>query len=1337
MMKLFYCKNFGLFFRCSFAFLGIFIVNVASSQIVINEGSNRNYTTIADEDNEYPDWIELYNSGDTEQSLLNYSLTDNIANPVKWVFPNISIEAGEFKTVFCSSKNRRPITAFQEVAYITNYTPVTSWNTHTLAEPFYWDGVSNILISMCAYNDHEYTSNSVFRQTATDYYSTVFAYQDGSDEICSTAYGTRVMQRPNLKLNNVIIGTGSIQNGNTEYPAPYGNWYWAAKHQMLITAAELSAAGLVVGQINSLSFQVSGTDANTTYTYINILMKMVTETELTTEFFSVDVNVNQHTNFSLAGEGETVFLFSPEQNQISQLNVNCTGLDNSVGSSPNASANIVIFNTPTPSESNNASQTFDSYLLAPTFSVSSGLYDSNVPVTISNPNPSESVIRYTLNGSDPTITSTLYTGSVINISASGVIKARAFSDVLLPSPIAVSSYLIGINHTTAVLSVVTDNVNLYGDSGIFDHWESDWEKSAYVEYFDNEDNLIFSQAAGMQIDGGAGGSRSQPQHSFRIELDHSVLGTAPIDYPLISGRPQRTKYSKIYLRNGSNQYLTLPYKDATLVTSLGAETKNFYSAMEPISVYINGQYFGLYELREKIDDEYFEVYEDANADSLDVLTLSYWYNLVLRASVGSTDRFYSAYNEFVAIDPAQESFWDDADQYFDMEQYVDYIIGEAYAGNTDWPYNNIKMYCSDKTNNRFRFGLIDLELCLQPNGWTSASDDPITFLFERDPNIPYINIWLRGIQNARFKNYFINRFADIMNTAYKSDRILDIENGFYLKMAAEMPKEYARWGDPGNISGQMSEFNERHNTLRSELNARTSYVRQYINSGFDLDGQVEVTLNTIPEGAGKIRISTVIPESLPWTGVYFNGNPVTITAIANNGYEFLHWNDNAVLDGQNPNESLNLNVFTSTSFVAVFAETELMGEMAISEINYHCDSTRDAGDWIEFTNFGNGPIDISGWKFFDSNVLNEFEFPEGTIVQPGDRLVLAEDLVKFSSQNGGVDYIWQMNMGFSNSGETLTLSDNLGFVVKTLHYTDSLPWPEAADGYGRTLEIVNDSYDPALPESWFAGCIGGSPGEAYSPCTEDIIITEINYNSDGAADSGDWIELHNVSAGQINLSNWKFRDSDDAHTFTFSPGVVISAGAYLVVYANYDKFISRFPDVDNITGPFGFGLGGDGDAVRLFDQNGNLYQSVIYSNLPPWPQGAAGNGYTLELDDYNGLFCDGTNWIDGCPEGSPGAALVLPCGTNVPEFVAELELSAYPNPTTGMFAISGAGLIDGQYKFTCKNIFGQVIFEEIRNVGGNSRQLEFSFDGLSEGLYFLTLEPDNVKSVVKILKQNN
>ena len=1329
---LFSFKNFLSFFL--FFYFLTFFGNHLKAQLVINEGSNRNYSTIDDEDGEYSDWIEIYNSGDETVNLLNYSLSDRLDEPLKWVFPNIEILAGEFKTIYCSGKDRKPIAGFENVAYITDYTPVTNWNTHNLNEPFYWDGISNILINVCAYNSYQYTSNSVFNQTETDYNSTVYAVQDGTDAICFTGNGTCVNLRPNMKLNDAVIGTGTIQNGNTEYPAPYGNWYWAAKHQMLITAEELTAAGLTEGNITSIAFDVVSTDPNTIYSYIDISMKLVVEDHLTSQFVPLDLSLNQHTNFGINNTGETIYLFSPSQNLLSQLNVNCQDLDNSVGSFPDASSNITIFAPPTPAATNNESQTFSAYLLPPVFSEPSGIYNSTIQISISNPNTTESLITYTLDGSDPTIISQIYYGGIINISSSKVLKAKAFAYNFLPSPLAASSYLFNVNHTTPIVSVVTDNANLYGENGIFDNWQFDWEKAAYVEYFDTDENLIFSQAAGMQIDGGAGGSRSNPQHSFRIELAHSVLGSVPVDYQLIPNRPERTTYSKFYLRNGSNQYLTIPYKDAALVTATCDGTKNYFSSMEPVSVYINGEYFGLYELREKIDAEYFDVYENADAETLDILTLSYWYGLVLRATEGSTEHFFTAFDDFLQIDPEQNNFWDEADQYFDLEYYTDYILAESYAGNRDWPYNNIKIYRSDKTNYRFRFCVVDLELCLNPNGWTSTADDPIGFLFSTDQNIPYIKIWHQCIQNEQYRNYFINRFADLMNTAYNTERILSVENEYYEKMLPEMPNEFERWGDPNQIPQQMEMFNNNHEILQSELSARTGYVREFINTGFELGGQVSVTVDATPANAGKIKINTVIPNELPWTGVYFNGNPVTISAIPNAGYEFDYWQPNPIIGSGNNNQTINVNIFTSANFTAVFDETQVEGILSISEINYHSDSTRDAGDWIEFHNYGNSALDISGWWFTDSNVANVFEFQAGTILQPDERIILAEDLNKFNSQHNVTENIWEMGFGFKNSGEQLTLYDNFDLQKLSLNYTDSLEWQVAADGYGRTLELADDELNPALPESWFAGCIGGSPATAYYPCNEAIIFSEINYNSKPEADAGDWVELFNRSDEDIVLANWKFRDEDNLHTFAINEGVVIPAGEYLVLYSNLDLFSTRFPNVDNCIGTFNFGLGGKDDALRLFDEAGTLYQSVVYSNVAPWPQGAAGNGYTLELLDYNGIINNGSNWIDGCPEGSPGKAFQLPCPpNNITEAELDAQFQIFPNPTTGTFAFTGKGLLKGEYKFTCRNILGQIVFIENHEIDENSFHKNFSLSEMEEGLYFLSIEFVEEQSVIKVL----
>ena len=885
--------------------IGILIFNNLKSQIVINEGSNRNYSTLADENFDYPDWIELYNAGTNSVNLENYALSDNANENTKWRFLPYTLEPGAFITVFCSNKNRYPVENpdFQQVISEGGFNATLGWNTHQFTAPFYWDGTSSLLINVCSYSETGYTLNSVFNQTDTDYPSTVFGFQDNSPIACSYATGTTANRRPNIKLNEVVIGTGTVQNENQDYPAPYGNWWWGAKNQMIIPASELISAGLLPGFINSLSFDVAETQPNTVYTYVDINFKMTNETEVSQSFDIVEPVYGFHTNFKISSGGESVYLFSPNGNLISTLDVDVQGLDVSVGLLTDGTSNTIYFSQPTPGASNNSSEGFTSSATPPVFSILSGIYETPLNVTIGNFNPVNiaAEVRYTLNGTDPTIDATLYTGTPVFIFQSATLKARIFAPNKLPSSITTASYLIGINHVTPIISVVTENENLYGPSGIFENWGQDWQRPAHVDYFDENNSLVFSQKAAMQVDGGAGGSRSQPQHSFRLELSNGVLGDGPIEHLVIPNRPNRTKYSTFYLRNGSNLYLTQPYKDAYTSMAMAEETNNYFSSMRPVTVYINGSYFGLYELREKFDVEYFETLEGANSDQTEILSLSYWYGSVLRSVQGSVDSFFNAAAQFNALDPQDLNFWEQADAYFDMNYYADYIIAESWMGNVDWPQNNIKIYKSDVTNNRYRFCAIDMEMCLGPIGFTDCTFDHIEYMLDQDPNNPYINIFLKSIQNNRFHDYFINRFADNMNTSYKIERLLALENDFFNSFVVEMPNTYARWGDSDNIPQQMNDFYDNHLAFRDQLSQRTGFVRDDIQFNFELPNQVDVSLNVFPEGAGKINISTVTPNEYPWEGVYFNGIPVKIQAVANPGYTFLHWaNNELITDTLNP-----------------------------------------------------------------------------------------------------------------------------------------------------------------------------------------------------------------------------------------------------------------------------------------------------------------------------------------------------------------------------------------------------------------------------------------------------
>lgn len=192
----------------------------------------------------------------------------------------------------------------------------------------------------------------------------------------------------------------------------------------------------------------------------------------------MDTNNFLHTNFKIAKEGETIYLYSPDQVLLSELSVDCNDLDNGKGSFPDGGNAIYYFQSATPSATNNSSAIYTGYLTTPVIDIPSGFYNTPLTVTLINPNPS-SAIRYTLDGNDPTPNSPVYQGTAIPIGSSKVLKARAFAPGILPSPVTASSYFFGVEHTTPVLSVITNYNNLYGPSGIFDNWWYDWERNAY------------------------------------------------------------------------------------------------------------------------------------------------------------------------------------------------------------------------------------------------------------------------------------------------------------------------------------------------------------------------------------------------------------------------------------------------------------------------------------------------------------------------------------------------------------------------------------------------------------------------------------------------------------------------------------------------------------------------------------------------------------------------------------------------------------------------------------------------------------------------------------------
>lgn len=376
-----------------------------------------------------------------------------------------------------------------------------------------------------------------------------------------------------------------------------------------------------------------------------------------------------------------------------------------------------------------------------------------------------------------------------------------------------------------------------------------------------------------------------------------------------------------------------------------------------------------------------------------------------------------------------------------------------------------------------------------------------------------------------------------------------------------------------------------------------------------------------------------------------------------------------------------MRIFYTFSFTwaLAFIFSASQAQVVVSELNYNSDSTVSAGDWVELWNPSAAPVDISGWKMVDGNLGNfPYTVPGGTVLAPGGRLVIADNLTKFDQQHPGVPRLGPLGFEFANSGETVTLQNAAAQVQVQFTYSDSLPWNRCADGFGRTLELLDPAWGPNDPNSWRCGCIKGSPGAAFSPCTnETLLISEINYNSPLTAEAGDWVELWNKTNGAVNLSGYRLRDNNNTNIYTFPGGTTLNPQERLVIFNDAVNFTVQHSGVTKKIGPFSFGFGADGDAIRIYNASDRLVQSLWYEDNTAWYEDCAdGFGGTLELaldfdpaDDISSY----TSWFCGCPKGSPATPFVNSCDLGVDETQTAFTLRAWPNPTADNLYVETTG----------------------------------------------------------------
>ena len=1317
--------------------LFIFPISVFA-QLKINEASNSNGNTILLPNGDSPDWIEIYNGSPTSLNMSGYGLSDDPSNLMKWIFPTTNIGSMNFLTVFATGNNTINTVNHYETAVFADsnwqYTMPTAgilnWNSTTFNSSSWLTGPASI-----GYGDLDDATDVIGPYTTI--YSRISFQCSNVTAISAAILDIDFDDGFVAYLNGVEIARSGLAGAPPLWD-DFSSDHEATLYQGgIISSFNLDLAtiqaALVIGT-NVLAIEVHNSSATSSdltckpYLTFGYDIPGVFASGTVHQYFTMGFGGTLEANFKINASGETLYLSSPAGILIDSLVVTDLEPNMSNGKFPDGSPTSVVFVVPTPNASNNFSTYYSGYENQPTIVNVGGVFMvPNLTVSVINNSVSGGELRYTTNGNNPDVNSPLLIGSLV-LDSNSVLKVTCFpvGTNLLPSIIATETFLFSEDFELPIVLLTIDAADLYGASGIFDNWWTDWKKPCVVEYFDKDGIKQFESRSSVKPDGGAGGSRSHPQHSVTIEPSNSIYGEGePIHYPIIPRKPYIQDYYALYLRNGSNYWNYYPQKDATLTRMMDKTNVNS-QAYTPAVVFLNGQYFGIYELREKANEGYFENNYGNDRDSLDLLSVSYWYGAgVIRTVKGSDSSFYSMKNFISTSNPLNPSYFADCHKKLDLYNFADYIMGENWFGNTDWIYNNMKMARTRTYDNKWRFFLQDLEWGL--GGWTDYNANMFDWFESQSQGTPFWDIYNGLMQNPEFKNYFINRNADLMNTTFQADHYQPIVDSMYAELLPDLPRHFQLW--TGNIPGGMAGYTNFHATLLDQFANRNAVVRNQIVTEFVLAQQVTVSLEVFPANAGYIKISTIVPENLPWTGVYFDGVPVKITAIANPGYTFQAWDPNATIPaGALTQASVNYNISTNDLFRAVFTGSAQPQTVTISEINYNPDPSVDGGNWIELHNFGNAAIDLTAWHIKTKNHWDKFTFEDGTILNPGAYLVVCQDTNLFhltypqvSNVVGGSGFDW------SNKWDSVRVYNPIDNLVLTARYSDELPFPKCADGWGRTLENNNLSQLPLDATSWFCGCIGGSPGEAYSLCEEPIVISEFNYNnSNPAFDAGDWVELHNNTLATINMASYVLKDSENENSYTF-PSLSIAPDSFIVISNNLSLFSQRHPLVANVFGEFNFGMATN-DGIRIYDNTGTIINSFVYDTIAPWSAIPSVFDFTNEYDFYNGYLDqnNGVSWFVGCPGGSPGTQFI-PCITSTDPTIepnAEIFVSLYPNPanTSITLSIENSLLTNESTELIIHTVHGSIIEKRsIKNHSGNLMNIELSVIDLTQGMYFIQI----------------
>ena len=669
----------------------------------------------------------------------------------------------------------------------------------------------------------------------------------------------------------------------------------------------------------------------------------------------INIGVNgYHSNFKLKKSGEELGLINSNGEYVDSISFPNQLTNISYGRVLGNEQTWNYFFESTPlSENSNISYEEIIRSPEPVFLNNSGTYHDAQFIEIYN-SDDPYVVKYTLDGSIPNASSITYEEPIL-VDSTTVIRARTFSNNLLPSEIVSCTYIINQNHNLPIISIATEPDFLFGsDAGIYvkgtngtilhGDWGSrddlfdpyiwddnelkianffqNWERPVSLEYFDVNGNQIFKSQAGVKIHGGW--SRLHPQKSLSVHF-RNIYGTENINYQIFSDK-SIFSFNTFMLRNSGSDWIESMFRDGLVQSIVANKIDIDRQSYQPVVVYINGSYWGIHNIRERTNTSFIEHNYGYEKNNIHLLGQKYHRDYVIN---GNMDDYNEMINYAESSDMELQEVFNQLKSSIDTDELINYYITNIYFGNCDFLANNVKIWKNTyPSNSQWRWILMDTDASLGLGSLSQYGDGTPTCGVSYNHLERFLNpgneTWAHKpfnllIKNESFKNEFIQKFLVLINTVFKPDRVLYFIDSLKSNIETEIPNHFNKWGEhptTNNVSGWEGVID----SMKNFALERPNQVKDHLSNYFQYFDKSNLVINISNPNYGHIKLHDIEIESFPDTNLFFNDVPIRLQAVPDEGYIFLGWHSNSNFIS---NDSMSIILNSDSAFIAQFLPSQI------------------------------------------------------------------------------------------------------------------------------------------------------------------------------------------------------------------------------------------------------------------------------------------------------------------------------------------------------------------------------------------------------------------------------